>query len=161
MVLISVDFPHPFGPRMATCSPAWMERVIPSRAIFSPRYTVTSWNSMSGCIQARARLQVKVVPGGEEVVGLAVLIDRHLACPDHFKIVALDDDGRTFVDANAKQLGMSGDHGNHIILALSLQQVLVHGDAPQKSESLSIAGGHHDGIARASAPNQIGADNSR
>src|SRR5580704_13454612 len=116
---------------------------------------------MSGCIQARARLQVKAVPGGEEVIGFAVLINPHLAWPDHLKIVALDDDSGTFVDADPKQLGMGRYHGYHIVLALPLQQVLVHGDAAQKSETLFIARGHHNAVAGASAPNQIGADNGR
>src|ERR1700682_3072741 len=116
---------------------------------------------MSGCIQARARLQVKAIPGGEEVIGLAVLIDRHLTRADYLKIVALDDDSGTLVDADPKQLGMSRDHSDHVVLAFPLQQVLVHGDAAQESESLFIARSHHDSVARASAPNQIRADNGR
>src|ERR1035441_3101232 len=39
IVLISVDFPQPLGPRMATCSSAPMRRLKSSSAIFCPRIT--------------------------------------------------------------------------------------------------------------------------
>src|ERR1700676_1913377 len=112
---------------------------------------------MSGCIQARARLQVKAIPGREEVIGLAMLIDRHFAGPDYFKLVALDDDGGTLVDTDPKQLGMGRDHGEHIVLALALQQMLVDGYAAQESETLLVAGGHHDAVTRARPAHQRGA----
>src|SRR5580700_2834484 len=41
MVLINVDFPQPFGPRMHTCSPESMRKVTSSSAARSPRITVT------------------------------------------------------------------------------------------------------------------------
>src|SRR5579871_5895040 len=47
MVLISVDFPHPFGPRMAACSPARMRRVMSWRTVLPPRITVMLRKSRS------------------------------------------------------------------------------------------------------------------
>src|ERR1700722_12330611 len=41
MVLMRVDFPQPFGPRMATCSPELIRRLKLSRATLSPRMTCT------------------------------------------------------------------------------------------------------------------------
>src|SRR5438128_9151868 len=46
MALISVDFPLPFGPRIATCSPASIEKVTPRSAMKSPRWTHTFSNSI-------------------------------------------------------------------------------------------------------------------
>src|SRR5713101_3059846 len=40
MVLMSVDLPQPFGPRMQTCSPAAICTVTSSNAARSPRMTV-------------------------------------------------------------------------------------------------------------------------
>src|SRR5579859_2954893 len=116
---------------------------------------------MSGCIQARARLQIEAIPCGEEVIRLAMLIDRHLAWPDDLKPISLYDDSGALVDADPKQLGMGLDHGDHIVFALALQQVLVHGHAAEESESFFITRGHHDGVARLSAPNQIRANDGR
>src|SRR5262249_44009931 len=48
MVLMSVDLPQPFGPRIAMCSPDPMVRLIFRRAIFSPRMTVTLRRSIKG-----------------------------------------------------------------------------------------------------------------
>src|SRR5208282_5037466 len=51
MVLISVDLPQPFGPRMQTCSPASMRSETPSsagRSVDSPRTTVTSCKARRG-----------------------------------------------------------------------------------------------------------------
>src|ERR1035441_672589 len=48
MVLMSVDLPHPLGPRMATCSPTPMRRLTSRSTIFSPRITQTRSSSMSG-----------------------------------------------------------------------------------------------------------------
>src|SRR6516165_209252 len=48
MVLISVDLPEPFGPRMHTCSPAPMESVTSSSAARGPRITVTRFISIRG-----------------------------------------------------------------------------------------------------------------
>src|SRR6266850_12282 len=51
MVLISVDFPHPFGPRMHTCSPAAISSVMSSKAgrcSRAPRKTVTCSSESSG-----------------------------------------------------------------------------------------------------------------
>src|SRR5277367_958329 len=47
MVLMNVDLPQPLGPRMATCSPAWMRRVMLWRTVFSPRITemLVKWSS--------------------------------------------------------------------------------------------------------------------
>src|SRR5947207_1678663 len=45
---MKVDLPQPLGPRMATCSPCAMERVIPERATRSSRRTLTLWSSISG-----------------------------------------------------------------------------------------------------------------
>src|SRR5436305_1787976 len=50
MVLISVDLPHPLGPRMHTCSPASTRNVTFSNAGRSPRMTVTRRRSKSGCL---------------------------------------------------------------------------------------------------------------
>src|SRR5690242_19715647 len=47
MVLMSVDFPQPFGPRMATCSPGSMRSVMLCRTVFNPRATDTSRKSSS------------------------------------------------------------------------------------------------------------------
>src|SRR5215469_137688 len=48
MVLINVDLPQPFGPRIATCSP-WPIRRLKSRsAVLAPRITVTLRSSMRG-----------------------------------------------------------------------------------------------------------------
>jgi len=41
MVLISVDLPQPFGPKMHTCSPHTISRVMSWMATRSPRMTVT------------------------------------------------------------------------------------------------------------------------
>src|SRR5215831_10781539 len=112
MVLISVDFPQPFGPRMATCSPSRIESVIPSRAIFSPRYTVTLLNSINGSIQAQARLEIKSIPGREKVVRLAVLIDRDFTRSDNFEFVALHHYGGLFVYPDAEQIGVRLHDGN-------------------------------------------------
>jgi hypothetical protein len=52
MVLISVDLPHPLGPRIHTCSPAPIRRVTSSKAgrcSCIPRRTVTCSNERSGC----------------------------------------------------------------------------------------------------------------
>src|SRR4029077_15022024 len=48
MVLISVDLPQPFGPRMHTCSPASMRKEMSSRAATSPRITVTCCSASNG-----------------------------------------------------------------------------------------------------------------
>src|SRR5579859_3686783 len=48
MVLISVDLPQPFGPRIHTCSPASMHREMSSSAARSPRITVTCFSASSG-----------------------------------------------------------------------------------------------------------------
>lgn len=45
MVLIKVDLPHPFGPRMATCSPAPILSVMSSSTRFSPSMTETCWKA--------------------------------------------------------------------------------------------------------------------
>src|ERR1700675_468515 len=45
MVLISVDFPQPLGPRIATCSPALILRLKSSSATLSPRMTRTFFKS--------------------------------------------------------------------------------------------------------------------
>src|SRR5579862_6360042 len=45
MVLISVDFPQPLGPRIATCSPALIRRLKSSSATLSPRITRTFFKS--------------------------------------------------------------------------------------------------------------------
>src|SRR5271154_601244 len=50
MVLISVDLPHPFGPKTETCSRASMRKLMPSSAIFPQRNTRTSRNSSSGAV---------------------------------------------------------------------------------------------------------------
>src|ERR1022692_3262047 len=52
MVLISVDLPQPFGPRMAACSPAWMRRVMSWRTVLSPRITVMLWKSSKALLVA-------------------------------------------------------------------------------------------------------------
>ena len=51
MSLMSVDLPHPFGPRMATCSPWEMERVMESSATRSSRRTDMLSSSMRGINQ--------------------------------------------------------------------------------------------------------------
>src|SRR5712664_2917704 len=45
MVLMSVDLPQPFGPRIATCSPASTRRLKSSSATLSPRMTRTFFKS--------------------------------------------------------------------------------------------------------------------
>src|SRR5258708_690112 len=50
MVLIRVDFPDPFGPRIATFSPFRINKLISSRAIRSSRATVTCDHSMNSCL---------------------------------------------------------------------------------------------------------------
>src|SRR5579864_1247199 len=52
MVLISVDLPHPLGPRIATCSSAPMHNVKLSSAIFCPRITQMLRKSNSGAAGA-------------------------------------------------------------------------------------------------------------
>src|ERR1035438_5013949 len=47
MALMKVDLPQPFGPMMATCSPAPIFSETSFRASVSPRITVTRSNSMS------------------------------------------------------------------------------------------------------------------
>src|SRR3954451_23359280 len=51
--LISVDFPHPFGPTIAKCSPCPTVSVTSCRTTLSPRWTVTFCNSIRGglCIE--------------------------------------------------------------------------------------------------------------
>src|SRR5437867_710236 len=51
MVLMRVDLPQPFGPRMATCSPIGIDRVMRSSTIRLPRNTVASRNSSRGSIK--------------------------------------------------------------------------------------------------------------
>src|ERR1700687_2040025 len=48
MVLISVDLPQPFGPKMHTCSPASMRKEMSSSAARSPRITVTCCSASNG-----------------------------------------------------------------------------------------------------------------
>src|SRR5579862_6754468 len=48
MVLISVDFPQPFGPRIATCSPAPIVSEKSRSAMLAPRITVTLRSSIRG-----------------------------------------------------------------------------------------------------------------
>src|SRR6185369_17275568 len=110
--------------RMATCSPASIESVIPSSAILSPLYTVTLWNSMRGGVilfDSRARFQIETIPGGEKVKRLPCLVDRDLAPADHFKTVALHDDGGPFIEADAEQRRMRSDDPEQILLSLSGQ----------------------------------------
>src|ERR1035437_5514616 len=45
MVLISVDLPQPLGPRMATCSPASIFRLMSCRTVLAPRATLTCSSS--------------------------------------------------------------------------------------------------------------------
>src|ERR1035437_7824542 len=49
MVKISVDFPQPFGPRIATCSPVRILRFTSSSTTRSPRATFTWRNSRNSC----------------------------------------------------------------------------------------------------------------
>src|SRR5882762_4949568 len=46
MVLMSVDLPQPFGPRIATCSPASTRRLKSSSATLSPRMTRTFFSQV-------------------------------------------------------------------------------------------------------------------
>src|SRR5258708_1446104 len=48
MVLISVDLPQPFGPKMHTCSPHAISRSMPWRAARSPRITLTRLKESRG-----------------------------------------------------------------------------------------------------------------
>src|SRR5215469_3851870 len=48
MALISVDLPHPFGPRIATCSPRPIFNETSFSATVCPRITVTCSNSIKG-----------------------------------------------------------------------------------------------------------------
>src|SRR5713226_6963056 len=103
MALMRVDFPEPFGPRIATCSPAAIDSVIRSSAIFSPRWTVTFRNSISGGIglrQPRSRLEIEALTGQEVIIRLVGLVDGDLARPHHFEAIALYDQGGPFVDAD-------------------------------------------------------------
>ena len=61
MVLISVDLPQPFGPRMATCSSAPMRRLKLSSAIFWPRMTRRLWKSSRGGGSCCSIVQVYVI----------------------------------------------------------------------------------------------------
>src|ERR1700676_13161 len=65
MVLISVDLPQPFGPRMAACSPAWMRRAMSWRTVFSPRITVRLRKSSNGGVGVGGWL---LVTGGWRLV---------------------------------------------------------------------------------------------
>src|SRR5437588_4622722 len=97
------DFPEPFGPSIATCSPASMESVIPSSAIFCSRNTVTFRNSISGGIRllhSRPLLQIETVARGEEIIRLTRLVNCDLARSDHLEAIALHDDSRPFIDAD-------------------------------------------------------------
>src|SRR5579863_4764675 len=58
MVLISVDFPQPFGPRMATCSPALIRRLKSSSATLSPRMTRTFFKSTRAGSMASPKLSM-------------------------------------------------------------------------------------------------------
>src|ERR1700733_9332450 len=48
MVLINVDLPQPFGPRIATCSPAPMRTEISCSTRLSPSMTETCWKASKG-----------------------------------------------------------------------------------------------------------------
>jgi hypothetical protein len=46
--LINVDLPAPFGPRIAVCSPTWIDSVSRSSTRVSPRITDASLSSRRG-----------------------------------------------------------------------------------------------------------------
>ena len=66
MVLMSVDFPQPLGPRMATCSPAPMVRLRLRSAMLSPRMTVTFKSSIRGGVEVKRPVSPETVCGGGE-----------------------------------------------------------------------------------------------
>src|ERR1700674_5170293 len=84
MVLISVDLPHPLGPRIQTCSPAPICNVTSSRAgrcSRVPRRTVTCFRERSG--------------GAEAVIFdknyLAHLSSEEISCKNRLKILELEE----------------------------------------------------------------------
>src|SRR5579863_2752714 len=81
MVLISVDFPQPFGPRMATCSPALIGRLKSSSATLSPRMTRTFFKSTRAGSMASPKLSM-ISKTLLYHTSFAVKQRRHLACPD-------------------------------------------------------------------------------
>src|SRR6201998_3603781 len=82
MVKISVDLPHPFGPRIATCSPARIERFTSCSTMRSPPPTFT-WASSRNCssLPAVSSFRLSVIHPPHEATfvrlnGLATLFRR-------------------------------------------------------------------------------------
>src|SRR5438874_6343870 len=77
MVLISVDLPQPFGPRMATCSPASMRRFTSCSTTLSPRATFTF------SISRKEAIAFRIAAGGPKNSA------RFLRCLQTLRILAL------------------------------------------------------------------------
>src|SRR5437868_6920346 len=77
MVLMSVDLPQPFGPRMATCSPASMRRFTSCSTTLSPRATFTF------SISRKEAIAFRIAAGGPKTSA------RFLRCLQTLRILAL------------------------------------------------------------------------
>ena len=66
---------------------------------------------------------------------LAGIGDRHVTQPDHVELVAVNDNGRGFVDADAQQVGMRFDERNQVEFAIAPQDMLVDGGVFQEGEA--------------------------
>src|SRR5690349_1620137 len=74
MVLMSVDFPQPFGPRIHTCSPAAISRFTFRSATRSPRMTVTFLNERRGGATVLRQVRQGVC---DSIPATAILTESH------------------------------------------------------------------------------------
>ena len=70
----------------------------------------------------------------------------HLPGADHFELVALDDDSRTFRQADPEQIRIPLDDRNEIILSALGIDMLINRRSAQEAESglMFRFSGHHD-----------------
>src|SRR5437870_5737915 len=58
----------------------------------------------------------------------------------------MNHDGGAFIDADAEQFRMGGDHRDQIVLSMAGNHMLVNGGVLKQAEALNMWGCDHDGV---------------
>ena len=99
MVLIRVDLPQPFGPRIATCSPAPMLSVMSWSTCLSPSITETRW---------------KANRGGRIGGGVLIRFSRFESILADMRKSACDLPAATLLLGRVRAIGLEFDHGQRL-----------------------------------------------